>query len=177
MFLIGLFFVCVVCGVAYYLSIQIVRIPPGEHTPIASEALLEGVSIVEKEGSRILMDNRAGYEMEIPDDVLLKTEGNRILFYSSDPDLPVLGGIHLFENKEDLSLEEWVEAEHKKIFFLFYDGRQKIDIGGVEVIKIQVEGEMEYYDYFFKKDDKIVGVSLVGKDYSGKYIESMKIIK
>ena len=110
MFLIGLFFVCVVCGVAYYLSIQIVRIPPGEHTPIASEALLEGVSIVEKEGSRILMDNRAGYEMEIPDDVLLKTEGNRILFYSSDPDLPVLGGIHLFENKEDLSLEAFNNA-------------------------------------------------------------------
>ncbi|HRH23846.1 MAG TPA: hypothetical protein PK295_04425 [Candidatus Magasanikbacteria bacterium] len=177
LFLIGLFFVCVISGVVYFLSIQDVRIPAEEHTAMVSEPLPKGVSVVEKDGSRILTDNRAGYEMVIPDDIDLKTEEDRILFYSREPHLPVLGGIHIFENTEGLSLEEWVENEHKKSFFLFYDERQKSNIGGIELIKIQVEGEMEYYSYFFKKDGKIVGISLVGQNYSDKYIESIKIIK
>lgn len=181
-FFIGLFFVFGIGLAAYFLVPRNVDVPEEEREisdtpPTILESLPEGVSVVEKNGERILKDERVGYEMSISSDIHVKTEGNRILFYSSEPELPVLGGIDIYENSDNVSLEKWVEDEHRQVFFLFYDERQKINIGGFELIKIRVEGEMDYYNYFFKKDNKIVSISLVGEDYSDKYIESIKLIK
>lgn len=174
---IGLFFVCAISGVGYFLSLENTRTSERSDVPIVLGVLPEGVSVIEKEGNRILRDERVGYEMEIPDDTRLKTEGSRILLYSSESDVPVLGGINIFKSNNNLSLEEWVEALHQEIGFLYYDEREKITINEVEVIKIKVEGEIETFEYYFKKDNAIVGISLPAHTDFNHYIQSIRILR
>lgn len=139
-----------------------------------SHSLPEGVMVIEKQGKKILSDQRVGYEMEIPNDIQVTSEGNTVLFYSSETDLPVLGGITIYENPRALTLEQWLENFHKEFFFTFYHERKKVQFGEIETIRIPIEGEMEYYDYYLKKDNKIIQITLVGEEYSGKFLESIK---
>lgn len=179
---IGVFFVIALIVAAYFYFAENVNAPIQEENTTSttpqtlSDALPEGVSVIEKNGERVLRDERVGYEMQIPEDIRLKTEKNIVLFYSNEPDLPVLGGIEVYKNIENLSLDEWLENLNKEVFYTFYDQREKIKFQDLETIRIPVEGEAEYYDYFFRQGDKIVGVTLIGKDYSGKYLENFKVL-
>jgi hypothetical protein len=142
-----------------------------------SDTLPAGVSVVDRGGQRILRDERVGYEMEIPEDVTLKNKDGVILFNSTDSGLPVLGGVNTFENVENLSLKDWVYKLHQEKGFLYYEERENIKIGDIDVIKIKVEGEIETYEYFLKKGDKIVGLSFPVNDYFDKFIQSIQIIE
>ncbi len=177
-FMFGLFFVFSFSVIAYFVSLEKVRIPQEDTISRVSEVSLpSGVNVIEKEGKRILRDDRAHYEMVVPHGVSLKTEGERVLFQSSESDVPIVGGIRIFENKDDLSLDAWLADEHAKNFFLLYDKREKSRVGDVEMVKIPVEGEGEYFNYFFTNNSFVVGITLLGEEYAGAYVESIKIIK
>ena len=180
-FLFGLFFVCVIGAIGYFLThknISIYKQSKRVNTPsasvILSESLPQEVSIIEKNNTRILQDERVGYKMQIPNDTRIKTRDGSVLFYKTDAFL--LGGIHIFENPNNLTLEEWLSELNTKEGFTFYQERQKLRINNVEVIKIPVEGEIETYEYFFKKDTSIVGITLPARDDFNQYIQSVQLI-
>lgn len=180
-FLFGLFFVCVIGAIGYFLThknISIYKQSKRVNTPSASvvlsESLPQEVSIIEKNNAQILQDERVGYKMQIPNDTRIKTRDGSVLFYKTDAFL--LGGIHIFENPNNLTLEEWLSELNTKEGFTFYQERQKLRINNVEVIKIPVEGEIETYEYFFKKDTSIVGITLPARDDFNQYIQSVQLI-
>ncbi len=168
MFLIGLFFVCVIGSIIYFL----VALESQKF-----ELIEEGVKVLKKNRENILTDERVGYEMKLPQEILLKTKEDMILFYSSHEKSLVVGGIRIFENENNLTLHEWIEKLHKEIGFLYYDSRENIKIGGIDAIKIKVEGEIETYEYFFKKENKIVGISLPTDRRFMEYVQSVRLIR
>lgn len=173
---IGLFFVFVVSAVAYFLIHQNVRTLRGDDTSIFSESLPKGVGIVEKDGKRILRDERVGYEMELPEEIsAVVGKDNNILFYSdiSIPDYgSVLGGVGIFD-RDSLSLEDWVARLHKETSLVFFEERERIDKQDLEIIKIKMDGPGEPYDYFLLHKDKIINVSWVTGDYLDTYIQNI----
>ena len=173
---IGLFFVCVISAVVYFLSLENTRVSKAGDVLVGSTVLPEGVSVVEEEGNRILRDERAGYEMEMPEEIsVIVGRDNNILFYSdiSIPDYgTVLGGIGIFD-RDNLSLEDWVARLHKETFLVFFEERERIDKGDLEIIKIKMDGPGEPYDYFFLHKDKIINVSWVTGDYLDTYIQNI----
>ncbi len=174
--LIGLFFVFVISGVVYFLSLENTRTSETTDVSVVSGVLPQGVRIIEKEGSRILRDERAGYEMELPEEIsAVVGRDNAVLFYS-DSSIPdygtVLGGIGIFD-RDNLSLEDWVARLHKETFLVFYEERERIDRGDLEIIKIKMDGPGEPYDYFVLHKDKIINVSWVTGDYLDTYIQNI----
>jgi len=119
--------------------------------------LPDGVEVVERDGERILRDNRYGYEVEIGNRKIV-SEPNGFSFYNVDFEYFPVYTIRILE-KTKLSLENWLLDYHKKNFLLYYNEKKDVKIDGLSAIKIKNEGEPENYTYYFKYDDRIFAVS------------------
>lgn len=182
---IGVFFVIALIVAAYFYFAENVNAPIQEENTTSttpqtlSDALPEGVSVIEKNGERVLRDERVGYEMKVLDGVEVKGRSDGILFYTNT-DTPgyslTFGGLTIF-NRDGLSLEDWVARLHSKTPFIFYDERERIDKGNLQIIKIRVDGPGEPYEYFFPFKDKIIGVSFLADKQFDSYIQNIKFFE
>jgi hypothetical protein len=74
--------------------------------------------------------------------------------FECPPDVSIV----VFENPGS-SLDPWLEEENKQYGFLYWNEREKINIGGYEGYKIEMDGAPGSYDYYFSKGNNVYLIS------------------
>lgn len=162
--IVWIFFVIVFIGVVYLLMTDETIAPDTDVTMNTSvqqndTQLPEGVSIVERDGVRILRDERVGYEMETPNSFRISFEDTRLFYHDNSPVPAVILGINFFEKLPEDSLEDWLRKRHEAVYLLYYDEREVFELNNTYGYKIKTEGEVDHYVYYFINSDKVLSIS------------------
>ena len=130
--------------------------------------LLDEVGVVEREGKRFFVDQKDGFEIEIEN--LKVTDRGKFLHFSEGKISMIPSGfsIAVLENNDELSLENWLENYNKEVTLLFFEEKEKFELGSVSGYKIKHEGDPDHYIYYINGVDKVYLVSTpYPEDYEG----------
>ncbi len=145
------------------------------------DVIPEGVKIEIQDGTKLIKNELADYEVEVPKDLIVQGENSshiKVFTKESSPDNCPLCPPHIqfsqIKNSSKLSLEDWLQKQNEEVGFLFWDEREKININNIEGYKIKEEGDPEQYNYYFAKNDKIYVITTL---LDTPYLEVIKSFK
>jgi hypothetical protein len=143
-------------------------------TTEAVSVLPEGVSVVEKNGERILRDERVGYEIRVNNEDIKNLDGD-ILLFNSNIDKPFSDlAIFILDNQKKLNADQWILKYHEDNFLLYFDSREKIITNsGIEGYKVKEEGDPDHFSYHMVLGDKVL---MIDTPYPEKYESLIKDI-
>jgi len=143
----------------------------------------EGVTIIKEKDKKLIKNEVEGYEIEIPKAFIVKgKESSKLEVLSKENILMQTEGyfhsellINRIENPQNLSLENWLQKQHEEFGFLYWDQREKVEINDILGYKIETEGPIEDYHYFFARNSKIYVVTIPCSSEYLYLIESFRL--
>jgi len=163
---VGILFLILIGYIGYGLYTNSTTVPAEKD--LVQADLPDGVEIVERDGARFLRDEGRGFEIETMS--LDVNDRGRFLSFSEDHSSIVPSGFSVaaLENDDELSLESWLEKYDEEVGLLFFETREKFELGNVSGYKIKSEGDPDHYVYYINGGDKVYLFSTpYPEDYEG----------
>ena len=140
---------------------------------VEGDKLPEGVEVVSVLDSKILLDNRHDYEIEVGN-VLVKENNNELTFYLQNGLPTPEFVIETLPNLNNKDLEGWLSDYHERELLLFYNERELFEGNYLAGYKIKEEGDPTVYSYYFRIGEEIV---IIRTPNPGKYEKVIKTLK
>lgn len=144
-----------------------------------------GITLIKGDKDKIIKNEKEGYEIKIPKELIIRgTETQFISLFKKEaiPEKCILCpseiDISTTEAPPNLSIEEWLEKEHKEAGFLYWDQREKITLPDkMTGYKIKEEGDPDHYNYYFAKENKIYIITALTESSFNEIIKNFVFLK
>jgi hypothetical protein len=117
----------------------------------------------------IISNETYGFEIRIPPDMSLETEGDVFIIQDrNEKNYPLNRPIEILvvRNDDSLSLSAWLEREYFRKRFINYNSKtffsNEDDLVGV---KMAEEGDPDHYNYYFSSEQYVFRISAVSDSY------------